>query len=74
MASIIPRQQLSTTLARTCRFLIRNDAELPPGDLLRRTSTGRQIDVDDATSPPHEEETEASLKDPLSEVLGEAKT
>lgn len=70
-------QTIWTTLDRRRYFLLPEDANLPGGALQLRTSTGRQIEVDEEATAPYEvseEEAKAWLKAQLGEVLGEAKT
>jgi hypothetical protein len=66
--------RLYTTPDRTRHFLIPDDAALPPGDLLLRTSTGRERAVAEAAVAEYEvteEEAREWAKEQLGEVFGE---
>ncbi|HEX8359924.1 MAG TPA: hypothetical protein VF613_07450 [Longimicrobium sp.] len=61
---------------RTRRFIIPDDAELPPGELLLRTSLGRERAVEESALAPFEvtaEEAQAWAKEQLGGVLGEVR-
>jgi hypothetical protein len=63
-----------STLDRARRFIIPDDAELPPGDFALRTATGRAASVDEAAVLPFEvsdDEARAWAKAQLGGVLGE---
>lgn len=63
-----------TTQDRTRHFIVPDDAELAPGGLALRTSTGRERTVDEAAVLPcevTEEEARAWAKAQLGEVFGE---
>jgi hypothetical protein len=65
---------LYATPDRTRRFLVPDDAALPPGDFVIRTAAGRERTVDEAALAPYavtEEEAKAWAKEQLGEVFGE---
>jgi hypothetical protein len=62
--------------ARARRFLVPDEAELPPGDFAVRTSLGRERTVDETALAPFEvtaEEAKAWSKEQLGAVLGEVR-
>jgi hypothetical protein len=71
-----PPRTLWSDAARARRFIIPDDAELPPGAFVLRTSLGRERAVDEAAVLAYEvtaEEAQAWAKEQLGGVLGEVR-
>jgi hypothetical protein len=65
---------LWSTAGRARNFVIPDDRELPPGDLLLRTLTGKRLEVDPAAAAAFEvsaEEAKTWAQAELKQVLGE---
>jgi hypothetical protein len=76
MSTDAPTRTLWFDGARARRFLVPDDAELPPGGFSIRTSLGRERTVDEAALAPFEvtaEEARAWSKEQLGAVLGEVR-